>query len=96
MPVVSGSWPIFCLSLPAMHAAALRVSADAAPEVTWAASTPSRPAMCAPAFRSSSGMSTQFRFASAIRSRLCWVSIDPPFVVSAPAAFISRLTPRAS
>ena len=49
IPVVSGRRPMRSGSLPAMHAAAARRSPPAEPEVTWAPSTPTRRAMCAPA-----------------------------------------------
>ena len=54
IPVVSGSRWMLSSSSPAMQAAAARVSADPAPDVTYAAGTSAISAITAPAFSSSS------------------------------------------
>ena len=96
MPSVLGSWPILPGSAPAMHAAALRAWAAAAPDVTKAASTPSRSAMKSPDFCRSSRISTGLRFASSIALVTFSVQAHPPSSVDTPHALMMRRTPSLS
>ena len=96
MPVVSGSWAILSGSVPAMHAATLSACAAAPPDVTNAASTPSRSAMKSPDFRRSSCISTVPRFASSIACVTRSLCPHPPSSVATPHALITRRTPSLS
>ena len=93
IPVVSGRRPIRSGSLPAMHAAAASRSPPAEPEVTWAPSMPTRRAMCAPARRFSSAMSTKAPAASVMASRTGLGISEPLAMVFMPRALTIGRTP---
>ena len=78
MPVVSGSCVIRCGSVPAMQAAVVTSSPAAALEVTYAASTSSRPAMRSPTAACSSSSRQNSRLASLMTSKISGAITDPP------------------
>ena len=69
-----------------MQAAAASRSPPAEPDVTWAASTPIRRAMCSPARALSSAMSTKAPAASVMASRTGFGISEPLAIVFMPRA----------
>ncbi len=90
-PSVSGRRSIAPVLFQVMHAAVATEMAEAAPEVTIAAGTPSKLAIRAPTFSCSSGIGTNHCAASAIACTTSGGMIEPPSVVYVPWPLISGL-----
>ena len=96
MPVVSGSCLILTGSVPVMQAAVVNTRPQAAPDVTYAASTSSITAIRWPTFSCNSLSRQNSCEVSRMMSSTSGVISDPPYRVTVPAALITGRTPSSS